>query len=473
MIRASLAVLSALVLAACAPSSAVPAGPSPAPALQMPAPAAYRDGVATPDWAKDAVIYQINTRQFTAEGTFSAAQRELPRLKALGVDILWLMPIHPIGAKNRKGKLGSPYSVRDYRAVNPEFGTIADFKAFVDAAHAEGFHVIIDWVANHSAWDNALTTEHPDWYERDWKGDFHPTPWTDWADIIDFDFSQPGLREYMTESMLFWVRDIGVDGFRCDVAGFVPIEFWEDTRRQLDAVKPVFLLAEWEDRDLHRSAFDASYAWTWKDAARDIAQGKSDAARMTGFMQHHLSAWPEHAMRMFYTENHDQNAWEGTPSEFYGAALPTFMTLQFLMDGIPVIHNGQEAGNEKRLAFFERDPIAWRDHSNAGLIRSLIDLKTANPALWNGKWGGRFIPVVTDNPSQIVSFARSKAGNTVIALINLSPGAATFKLQDGPVAGTWTDAVSQAPVVLALGDTIVLPPWGQQVLVRTQPPESE
>ncbi len=464
MNRTRLLALACLAIAACATPAADPTNPTPA--THASSTFGESADVATPDWAKDAVIYQINTRQFTPEGTFAAAQRELPRLKDLGVDILWLMPIHPIGEKNRKGTLGSPYSVRDYRAVNPEFGTLEDFKAFVDAAHAEGFRVIIDWVANHSAWDNALATDHPDWYERDWKGEFHPTPWTDWADIIDFDYSQPGLRTYMMDSMLFWVRDIGIDGFRCDVAGFVPTEFWEETRRQLDAVKPVFLLAEWEDRDLHRTAFDASYAWTWKDAARDIAQGRSDASRMTGFLQHHLSAWPDGAIRMFYTENHDQNAWEGTPTEFYGEALPTFMTLQFLMDGIPVIHNGQEAGNEKRLAFFERDPIAWKDHPNAELIRSLITLKTSNPALWNGKPGGRYVPVQTDAPSQIVSFARTRNDNTVVALINLSPAPATFVLQDGPVAGRWTDAFSGAPDTLALGGGMTLPAWGHRVLMR-------
>lgn len=190
-----------------------------------------------PEWTKDAVLYQINTRQFTPEGTFRAAERELPRLKALGVDILWLMPVHPIGEKHRKGTLGSPYSVRDYYGVNPEFGTKADLKHFVDAAHAQGMHVILDWVANHTAWDNPLMTQHPDWYARDWKGDFHSTPWWDWTDIVNLDYSHPGLRKYMTDAMTYWVREIGVDGYRCDVAGFVPLDFWNNARAELDAIK--------------------------------------------------------------------------------------------------------------------------------------------------------------------------------------------------------------------------------------------
>lgn len=420
-----------------------------------------------PDWAKNAVLYQINTRQFTQEGTFAAAERQLPRLKELGVDILWLMPIHPIGEANRKGSLGSPYSVRDYYGVNPEFGTLDDLKSFVDAAHALGMHVILDWVANHTAWDNPLVEAHPEWYETDWKGDFHPTPWTDWADIIDLDYDQPGLRRYMADAMAYWVREVGIDGYRCDVAGFVPLDFWEDVRAELDAIKPVFMLAEWDTPDLHRRAFDATYAWDWKEAARDIAQGLSDAGRMTGVMQRHLSSWPRDGYRMIYTENHDQNAWEGTPREFYGDALETFMTLQFVMDGIPVIHNGQEAGNEHRLAFFEKDPIEWKEHPQKELIQRLIRLKKDNKALWNGAEGGAYIPIVTDNPSQIVSFARESDGNKVIALFNLTNRAARFKLTDGPVTGTYTDHATGQPVKLDLSGATDhdLPAWGFIILI--------
>jgi hypothetical protein len=184
-----------------------------------------------PEWTKNATIYQINTRHFTPEGTFRAAEAHLPRLKAMHIDIVWLMPVHEIGQLNRKGTLGSPYSVRDYYSVNPEFGTLADLKHFVDAAHALGLKVILDWVANHTAWDNVLVSQHPDWYDRDHKGNFRPTPWWDWSDIIDLDFRQPGLRKYMTEAMKYWVREVGVDGYRCDVAGFVPVDFWNKVRR--------------------------------------------------------------------------------------------------------------------------------------------------------------------------------------------------------------------------------------------------
>jgi glycosidase len=221
------------LVAACAPAVETPSPYEPRPYVEL----------AHPEWARDAVIYQINTRQFTEEGTFRAAQEQLPRLAELGVDILWVMPIHPIGEQNRKGTLGSPYSVRDYYGVNPEFGTLEDLKAFVDEAHRLGMHVILDWVANHTAWDNALVTEHPDWYERDWNGAFMSTPYWDWTDIIDLDYDSPGLRQYMTEAMVYWVREAGIDGFRADVAGYVPLDFWENVRRELEAIKPVFMLA--------------------------------------------------------------------------------------------------------------------------------------------------------------------------------------------------------------------------------------
>ncbi|HVM36979.1 MAG TPA: alpha-amylase family glycosyl hydrolase [Sphingomicrobium sp.] len=386
-------------------------------------------GVRHPEWAKDAVIYQINTRQFTREGTFRAAQAQLPRLRRMGVDILWLMPIHPIGEKNRKGTLGSPYSVRDYRGVNPEFGTMDDFKAFVRAAHAQGMRVILDWVANHSAWDNPLVVRHPEWYDRDWKGEFRPTPWWDWSDIIDFDFRQTGIRRYMADSMLFWVREADVDGFRADVASYVPLDFWEKLREDLDRVKPVFMLAEAQMRDLHYRAFDASYGWGWYNAMADIAQGKADVGALFGYYSENESAWPAGAMRMVYAENHDQNSWHGTQFETFGPALDNVLVLSFVGEGIPLIYNGQEAGNAKRLEFFEKDPIAWREHRLNGLFTRLIALKTSNRALWNAPWGARMVGVVNSAPSKVFSFVRQKDGHRVFAVFNMSgePQRVTFK----------------------------------------------
>jgi len=438
-----------------------------APALAQPGdPYTPKDlsGARHPEWSRDAVIYQINTRQFTPEGTFRAAQRQLPRLKALGVDILWLMPIHPIGEKNRKGTLGSPYSVRDYYGVNPEFGTKADFKAFVDAAHAQGMRVILDWVANHSAWDNPLVAQHPEWYDRAWKGEFRPTPWWDWSDIIDFDFRQHGIRRYMADAMLYWVRELGVDGYRADVAAYVPLDFWEQLRSDLDRIKPVFMLAEAQMRDLHYRAFDASYGWGWYNALADIAKGKADVSALFGYFSENESAWPEGAMRMAYVENHDQNAWHGTQFETFGPALTNVIALSVAGEGIPLIYNGVEAGNPKRLAFFEKDPIVWREHPNGELYRRLIALKTRNRALWNAPWGARMVGIVNSVPSKVFSFVRQKGDDRVFAVMNFSaePQRVTFK--EGPHHGRYRDFATGEPVTVNAATSFDLAPWSYRLL---------
>ena len=419
----------------------------------------------TPQWARAAAIYQINTRQFTAEGSLRAAQRELPRLKQLGVDILWLMPVQTIGEMNRKGTLGSPYAVKDYFAVNPELGTLADLKAFVSAAHALDMKVILDWVANHTAWDSPLVSAHPDWYQRDWKGDFRPTPWWDWTDIIDLDYRQPGLRKYMTEALIYWVREVDIDGYRCDVAGFVPIDFWENARAELDAIKPVFMLAEWEARDLHARAFDMSYAWSWYEAVQRIAHGHADVNALYVYYSWNESAFPAGALRMTFTSNHDKNAWDGTGPEVFGAALPAAIVLSVVGEGLPLIYNSQEAGERKRLAFFERDPIQWTAHPIGGLYARLLALKKRESALWNGNWGARMVLVPNSAPTQVLSFVRRDARSKVLAVINFSPAARRVSLQQQLFPGRYVDFASGATVELAADASFELDAWAYRVFV--------
>lgn len=412
------------------------------------------------------MLYQINTRQFTPEGTLAAARAQLPRLRELGVDILWLMPIHEIGVQNRKGTLGSPYSVRDYYSVNPEFGTLDDLKAFVAEAHRLDMHVILDWVANHTAWDNALVTEHPDWYDRDWKGDFHPTPWWDWSDIIDLNYDQPGLRRYMTEAMLYWVREADIDGYRADVAGYVPLDFWENARRELDAIKPVFMLAEFDQRDVHARAFDATYAWEWNNSMHSIAMGRANVGALFGFYSGNESAWPHDAYRMVYTSNHDQNAWEATEFERFGPALEAAMVLQFVGEGMPSIYNGQEAGNQERLEFFEREPIQWRAHRHGDLLRRLIALKHDNRALWNGGAGGRMIPVVNSAPERVLSFVRRQGDNVVFAVFNFSPRAQSIAFERELHHGDYLDYFAADAASFGPATALSMPPWSYRVFVR-------
>ena len=420
------------------------------------------------DWTADAVLYQLNTRQFTSEGTFKAAQKQLPRLAAMGVDIIWLMPIHPIGEANRKGSLGSPYAVRDYRAVNPELGTEAEFRAFVDEAHRLGLKVILDWVANHSAYDNPLTQSHPEWYTRTPEGALTSPAGTDWSDVADFDYSQSGLRRYMTESLVHWVREFGIDGYRADVAGYVPTDFWETARAELDKVKPVFMLAEWEQRDLHARAFDATYGWGWKEAMQRLVKSGEGAGPIRGYYAGQLETWPHAAMRMVYTENHDQNSWDGVAAQIYGPAYEAAIALSFVGSGLPLIYNGQESDNDRQLKFFERDPIVWREGRHAALFARLIALKTEARALHNGRFGAAMVEVPTNASADVYAFVRGEAGERVFAVFNLSPRPHAVAFAQARHHGSYTDTLSGTAARFAGDETLDLPAWGYRIYTETK-----
>ncbi|NBC26607.1 MAG: alpha-amylase [Bacteroidetes bacterium] len=417
-----------------------------------------------PEWSKNAVIYEVNIRQYTPEGTFKAFAKHLPRLKDLGVDILWLMPIHPIGKKNRKGSLGSYYAVSDYYGVNPEFGTMDDFTLLVQQIHEMGMYVIMDWVANHSAWDHPLTKEHPEWYTKTIDGDFRPTPWYDWDDIIDFDYSQPGLRKYMTDAIKYWVEEAGVDGYRCDVAGFVPIDFWEHVRRKLESIKPVFMLAEWESRDLHRRAFDMTYAWSLWFALEDLFQEQKGLHSLLEYLAHDVSTFPDNAFRMTFTENHDKNSWEGNQYANYGEGLHAAMVLCCTINGMPLVYSGQEAGLDRSLKFFEKDEIDWRDHENTGIYRKLFQLKKKNRALWNGKWGGEMIRIKHDQPDQVLSFYRESEGDKIISVINLSDQDLDVNLDTIAFTGSYKEVFTNEKLTIKQQTEFQLKPWSYKVL---------
>lgn len=421
-----------------------------------------------PDWSKNASLYQINTRQFTQEGTFKAAQEQLPRLKELGVDILWLMPIHPIGEENRKGTLGSPYAVKDYYGVNPEFGTLDDLKNFVNAAHELGMYVILDWVANHTAWDNPLRFNHPDWYEKDAQGNFRPTPWWDWSDIIDLNYDVPEVRKYMTDALKYWVKEADIDGYRCDVAGFVPLDFWENARRELDAIKPVFMLAEWEMRDLHAKAFDATYAWSWQEAIHKVLSGHSDLSPLFVYYSWNESAYPKNSYRMTYVSNHDANAWEGTVFERYGSTekVETAIVLSVVGEGMPLIYNGLEAGNDKRLQFFEKDPIVWKDHPFKPLIQKLLGVQKKNTALWHGKYGATMLRVWNSEPLEVFSFVRENEKDKVFVVINFSDVSKEVDFQGPEHSGKYTEVFSDETVTFGSESKLSLKPWEYRVYVK-------
>lgn len=419
-----------------------------------------------PDWSKNSTIYEVNIRQYTPEGTFKAFESHLPRLKAMGVDIIWLMPIHPIGVKNRKGTLGSYYSVKDYMAVNPEFGTMDDFKSLVKKIHASGMHVIIDWVANHSAWDNKLVTEHPEWYSKNNEGNFQPTPWYDWDDIIDFDYEQPELRKYMTEALKFWVSETDIDGYRCDVAGFIPVDFWDNVRVELEAIKPVFMLAEWEDRDMLKNAFDMTYAWTLWNKLREIAKEGKPVGGLIEYMAHDVSTFPRDGYKMTFTDNHDKNSWEGNQYSNFGPALETCIVFAATVNGMPLVYSGQEAGLDRSLRFFDKDTIIWKNHRNEQLYTQLFDLKHKNQALWNGKHGGQMVRVYNDSQDKIISFYREMNENKVLPIFNFSNETVKAKLNTKFAADTYTELFSKKTYKLQGNDPIELPAWGYIVLYK-------
>ncbi len=419
-----------------------------------------------PEWSKNATIYQINTRQFTEEGTFQAAEKHLSRLKELGVDILWLMPIHEIGQQNRKGSLGSPYAVKDYYSVNPEFGKLDNLKHFVSEAHRQGMYVLLDWVANHTAWDHTLVNEHPEWYARDWKGDFLPTPWCDWCDVIDLDYRHPALRQYMIEAMKYWLSETDIDGYRCDVAGFVPTDFWNTVRQELDAIKPVFMLAEWESRDLHADAFDMTYAWSWYDAVHQISRNPGNLNSLFGYYSFNEKAFFANSMRMLFVSNHDKNAWDGTEFEQFGEGLKAAIVLSVVSEGMPLIYNGQEAGNTKNLKFFDKDPIEWKSHDLGDFYKELFALKKANTALWNGSWGAGMIQIPNSSPNQVFSFVRQNSCDKVFAVLNFSEEQQTATFNESLYHGQYTEYFSKERVELLGTTPLQLEPWGYRVFVQ-------
>lgn len=419
-----------------------------------------------PDWSKNATIYQVNLRQYTAEGTFSAFEQHLPRLKEMGIDILWIGPIHPIGEQKRKGNLGSPYSVKDYYDINPDFGTLEDFKRLVEKIHESGMYVILDWVGNHSAWDNELVETHPDWYMHDRNENLQSSPWNDWSDVVSFDYGQPELRAYMAKALRYWVEETDIDGFRCGVAGYVPLDFWENARLELEQIKPVFLLAEWESRDLHQKAFDMSYAHSLYKAMASSVKNASGIKSIKEYIATDVNSFPREAYRMTFTDNQDHSNWEGSPESNFGPALDASIILSATLSGMPLVRSGQEAGLNRPLKFFDKDEIEWKKHPNADLFRKLFLLKHQNKALWNGHWGGPVIQLHSDKPEQLISFTREMDQDKVIVLINYSPIPCTANIDFTSDKGKYQELFGGITMKLKGKVIMHFPPWSYKVLVR-------
>ncbi len=413
----------------------------------------------TPEWAVNATIYEVNLRQFSEEGTFAAFAEHLPRLRDMGVDILWLMPIHPIGEKERKGTMGSYYSVYDYLDVNPEFGTKEDFRELVGQIHEHGMYVILDWVANHTSWDAVWTQTHPELYETDEEGNFIIPPGTDWTDVIQLDYSNPETHRKMHEALEYWVREFDIDGYRCDVADLVPVEFWNEARYRLDQIKPVFMLAEAETPEHHIHAFEMSYAWETHHHMNQLAAGEITIADFEQHLEENRERFPEFAYRMQFTSNHDENSWNGTVFERLGDGVEAFAVLAATIPGMPLVYNGQEAAMDKRLEFFERDPIEWGDFPLLDFYTRLLQLNRQNRALFNGVHGGPLIRLATTADDQIFAFYREKEGDRVVVLLNLTDQPASFELSTAEASGSYTDLFRDIEVVLGDAESFNFSPW--------------
>lgn len=423
-----------------------------------------QSSVVHPEWSRYATIYEVNIRQFTPEGTFEAFLEHIPRLKKMGVDILWLMPINPVGEKNRKGSLGSYYSVRDYKGINPEFGNLDDFKKLVDQAHGEGMKVIIDWVANHTSWDHDWITGHPDWYTKDSLGQM-VSPY-DWSDVADLNFDNADLRTAMIDALKYWVLETDIDGYRCDVAGMVPVEFWESARTELDKIKPVFMLAEAEEPGHHSRAFDMSYAWDLHHIMNSIAKGEKNANALVKYFSQHDTLYPADAYRMLFTSNHDENSWNGTEFERMGEASICMAVLSATLPGMPLVYSGQESAFNKRLRFFEKDTIDWSDYRLEPFYTKLFALKHAYQPLWNGAWGGKIEIVPSSADSLVFAFIREKEGDRVFVLANLTGKVQEPELKGTSFTGKYKEWFTHEEAAFEKGAAVRLKPWEYKVYVK-------
>ena len=412
------------------------------------------DTTATVQWYKNTNIYEVNVRQYTKEGTFNAFAAHLPRLKEMGVKTLWFMPITPIAQKAKKGSLGSPYAAADYTAINPEFGTLEDFKALVKQAHAQGFKVIIDWVANHTGWDHRWTKEHPDWFEKDSATkDFKIASGMD--DIIELDFKNPQLRQAMIDAMKFWIEEADIDGFRADLAFWVELDFWQEAKNELEKVKPLFWLGELDpvDKPEYMQVFDAAYTWTWMHKTREFYQNNLTVASLDSVLERYASV---PGSKAWFTTNHDENSWNGTEYEKYGDAAKALAVFSCTYKGVPLLYTGQELPNNKRLEFFEKDPIAWTDNfALAPFYKTLLNLHSTHPALHVDAEVKR---LGTSADAHVLAYLRRSGEREVLVLLNLSKNDLSVTLPDD-VSGSFKEVFSSSTKNVGNDKNIQMKGW--------------
>lgn len=430
------------------------------------------------DMIENAIIYEANIRQYSNEGTFDAFTKDIPELKKLGVKIIWLMPIFPISEtkrkatggefaslikdeKERKKMLGSYYAVSDFTKINPEFGTMEDFRELVSTAHKNGIYVILDWVPNHTGWDHTWLKTSPDYYTQNEKGEVIHPKGTDWTDVADLNYDNKEMRKDMIADMKFWLNKEGVDGFRCDVAGSVPTDFWEEAIPQLRKERDIFMLAEaWEPELLKDGLFDMAYGWDRHHTMNHIAKGKDAVKKWNELMEKDQKRYAADDVLMTFVTNHDENSWNGTIEERMGKASEALTVLSYITPGMPLIYSGQEYNLNHRLKFFEKDSIPKEKGSMWELLEKLGKLKQSNTALHGGKNAATYKSLSMDG--DVLTIERNKGEETLIYVANLSDKVATIKLQK---EGDFKDYFSNMELKLK-GEEISLKPWEYKVLIN-------
>ena len=418
------------------------------------------------DWKHNTNIYEVNVRQYTQEGTFNAFAKEMPRLKAMGVRTLWFMPITPIAQKNKKGSLGSPYAAQDYTSINPEFGTLDDFKNLVKEAHRLGFKVIIDWVANHTGWDHVWTKTHPEYYLHDADGKFHIASGMD--DIIELDYKNSDMRNAMIDAMKFWVNETNIDGFRCDLASWVEVDFWQQARPEIEKIKPMFFLGEFDELENpeYGKVFDASYSWSWMHKSEDYYKKGLPMQDLKNLLIKYSNIG-DASQRAWFTANHDENSWNGTEYEKYHDITLPLAVFSATWNGVPLLYSGQELPNMKRLQFFEKDPIAWNgNYQLANFYKTLLNLKSTNPALRGGDPSAKTSFVNTSANDKILAYIRKNGKNEVLVLLNLSKEDVHFSIKDEQVSGVFKSAFHNNSKNLSQDNNMELKVSGYEVFVK-------
>jgi glycosidase len=443
------------------------AAASPAAARGQPAPARARHAALDSAWVATSAIYEVFVRDFSPTGDLRGVTNGLGRIAASGANVLWLMPIHPVGILNRKGTLGSPYAARDFRAIDSAFGTPADFRALVRAVHARGMKIIIDWVPDHTSPDNVWVTQHRDYYVLDEHG--APSvprdpegKLTDWTDVVQLDFHNPATRAAMIDVMKWWLTEYGIDGFRVDAAGFVQDDFWREALPALRAAagRPILLLAEWGDLKMHTFGFDLTYAWSAYGHLKAVWHGDSAVAFVRGELADH-QAMPPGGMRLRFTTNHDETGWDNPPVILFGGsdgARAAYVAMA-LLPGRPLLYDGQEVESPQKLRLFERDPIVWNQPDAAAaraFYRRIIRLARSDPAFVSGGFQG----VETSAPADVIAYRRGAD----VVLVNVRSHEVRFTVT-GAGVNRARDLLSSR---VQRGDTVTLAAYGALVLVPLQ-----